>query len=153
MNRESIEYIIGELDHSSAGKYGYDWDAVRWCERKLRGMLVETANPPIVIPQDNYDEQIDEIMCWFDFDKVAKAMDALDWKWASADLGVPQLGEIREQALELLIKVTRDTRRGGQGHRGSYSRGTGGFIVSLQDETLSLRFELEEWTSTVDIED
>ena len=34
-------------------------------------------------------KSLDEIMDWFDFEKVAKTTEALNWKWVSAEDGVP----------------------------------------------------------------
>jgi hypothetical protein len=44
--------------------------------------------------------QIEEIMNHFDFEKCARAMTALDWKWRTD--GVPSQQRIKEESLRLL---------------------------------------------------
>lgn len=44
-------------------------------------------------------EDINEIMDEFDFVKVKKVMDALDWEWGSE--GVPYIGDMRKHVREL----------------------------------------------------
>ena len=39
-------------------------------------------------------KQIDEIMDWFDFDKVHKVMTLLNWEWSKTN-GVPAVGDMR----------------------------------------------------------
>ena len=54
----------------------------------------------------NKEDQIEEILDYFDFEKVAKVMEVLDWKWWS--LGeVPGTGPLRRKARELLRDVAQ----------------------------------------------
>lgn len=89
-------------------------------------------------------EKIDYILDRFDFEKVKKVMDALEWEWQ--DKGVPELWDLRERARELLksaIKHNASFRMGG--FEASCSNGwlELGFIVSreeyLDDEEIDER--------------
>lgn len=77
-------------------------------------------------------EAISEIMNNFDFERVKKVMDLLEWTWAT-DRGtseVPDLDEIKKTALECL--------------EGEFS--TGGFwCVKESKEMMSLHFSIEKW--------
>jgi hypothetical protein len=46
--------------------------------------------------------QMDEIMDSFDFDKVNKMMCAVNWKWATTEDGVPSKYELRKEARRLM---------------------------------------------------
>jgi len=81
--------------------------------------------------------KIDDIMCWFNFNKVAIVMQALNWKWAGAADGIPVVGELREVALRLLRQAAA--------HQGDIEMGTGGFTVKKEQGDLSLSFVVEEW--------
>jgi hypothetical protein len=52
----------------------------------------------------NKEDQVEEILDYFDFEKVAKVMEALDWKWWSIG-EVPGTGPLRRQARRLLREV------------------------------------------------
>lgn len=83
----------------------------------------------------NYEEQIEEIMDWFDFGCVAKVMKVLEWEWHGYD-GVPTEPEIRKYARgQLRYVVERNVR---------YSA-CGGFVARNEDGLLSLAFEVESW--------
>ncbi len=56
-----------------------------------------------------HEEQIEEIMDYFRFGRVAKVMEALDWHWWSYD-GVPPEPVIRQKARELLRRVAKEER-------------------------------------------
>ena len=49
-------------------------------------------------------ELIDEVMDNFDFNRVAKVMEALNWTW-HVTLGVPFEPDIRAQARKMMIQV------------------------------------------------
>lgn len=74
-------------------------------------------------------DQIDYIMDTFDFNKVKKAMDALDWTWASSD-GIPEEYELRIQARELLNSTATQVLRTGTN---KYMLATGGFKVTYDE--------------------
>ena len=89
-------------------------------------------------------EAIEDILDEFDFHRVQKVMDFLDWQWATAVDGVPSVGEMRRQARKLLEFAHAHS------DKPSYSVATGGFeaacIMEEGDKTkyLSLKFVIEE---------
>ena len=97
---------------------------------------------------------LDYIMDSFDFEKVKKVMDALDWKWCSmkrADIqtgelkvmsDVPTLDEIKEFAAKLLWDLANDPK--------NRVIGTGGFRAEKDfsdpdDPWMRLVFEVTDW--------
>ena len=82
-------------------------------------------------------KQIDEIMDWFDFDKVHEVMTLLNWEWASAK-GIPSIQEIRAGARARLREAA---------DRGFCS--TGGFTAQRVDDKdwvrMKLYFEVASW--------
>ena len=90
---------------------------------------------------DREQEAIDNIMDYFDFDKVLKTMIALDWKWVKedhksiADLEIPSIERIRKTARKELIRAIAIK---------DYTSG-GGFEAEYDDGNLYLRFVVEEW--------
>lgn len=87
-----------------------------------------------------YQEQIDDIMDYFDFSRVAKTMEALDWKWHDPEFGgcyVPEECEIRKKARRLLTALAQTSEYD--------STATGGFVVSRTDGKLKLSFNVAEW--------
>jgi len=84
---------------------------------------------------------IDEIMDWFDFEKVAKVMSVLEWKWVTAEEGVPSVGEIRQCARKLLK----------QGIEQKTTIATGGLRATyFHDEYVKLEFIIEEMDVILD---
>ena len=90
---------------------------------------------------DREQEAIDNIMDYFNFDKVLKTMIALDWKWVKEDhkslkdLEIPSIERIRREARRLLIRAIEIK---------DYTSG-GGFEAEYDDGNLYLRFVVEEW--------
>ena len=95
----------------------------------------------------NEQQDIETILDEFDFHKVQKAMEALDWTWASS-AGVPTIGELRKTARYLLnfcynADATEPT----------YVTGTGGFEASRDmfvgdaKRYYSLKFVVSEWNN------
>ena len=86
-------------------------------------------------------EAIDNIMDYFDFDKVLKTMIALDWKWIKEDhkslndLEIPSIERIRKTARKALIRAIEI-----KGYLSS-----GGFEAEYDDGNLYLRFVVAEW--------
>ena len=78
---------------------------------------------------------IDNILDEFDFERVHKAMVALNWQWHNTD-GVPTIGDLRRNARNLLIEVTHDNH---------VMVGSGGFYAYNEDGTLGLRFEVASY--------
>ena len=73
--------------------------------------IKELRNPSKCDDSDKLDDRLDDeddvkiksILNHFDFNKVKKIMDVLNWKWASSKNGVPDIDEIRKLATRLLI--------------------------------------------------
>jgi hypothetical protein len=84
---------------------------------------------------------IDEIMDWFDFEKVAKVMSFLEWKWVTAEEGIPSVGEIRQSARKLLKQaIEQKTTIATGGLRATY----------FHDEYVKLEFIIEEMDVILD---
>lgn len=85
-------------------------------------------------------EQIDEIMDWFDFERVADFMKKVDWKWApgaSMTFGSPTVQELRSEARRMLNHLYRAT---------CVEISCGGLVARLaRDGYLSLTFEVTSW--------
>jgi hypothetical protein len=126
----------------------------------LRTLLNKMAAEPT--PFDPTEAMIDEIMEEFNFAKVFRAMDALDWKWGtfSGDKGTPSVDDLRKTA-EYLLRGAAKSRLG-DSKDSHWELGiinaTGGFQATAycdEDKTkitaLSLQFVVTEWN--VDIED
>lgn len=86
-------------------------------------------------------ENIDEIMDHFDFGKVHKIMEAVDWTWANSEFGVPMEWELRKRARSLLSDAWDQQTM----------MSTGGFTARFlnEDESdgLQLEFTVEKWKS------
>jgi hypothetical protein len=91
-------------------------------------------------------EYIDDIMDNFNFGKVAKVMEALDWKWMNTgSFLVPHESDLRVASRKRLGKVYDYAV--GQGRK--YEESTGGFTYSFnpKDDFMSLKFCVEYWDS------
>ena len=86
-----------------------------------------------------HQEAINDLLDKFDFNKVHIAMNALNWKWATAENGVPTIYELRKTARRLLedlveAKITNIS--------------TGGFTAKFDfidnEKCFLLKFTLEE---------
>ena len=80
------------------------------------------------------EDQINEIMDWFNFGKVYETMVALDWKWVNE---TPSEGEIRKKARDLLKDLVRT--------KNCDVIGTGGFEAYRYGSQLGLRFVVSDW--------
>lgn len=89
---------------------------------------------------------VDNIMDWFDFDRVHKTMVALDWQWFTADDGIPSTSELRKLARELLWLVLENE------HDDKYTIAAGGFQASYENEVLSLKFIVSHWAEGLEDE-
>lgn len=91
-------------------------------------------------PPEYWQDMQDEIMDNFDFERVHKAMIALDWQWHSTN-GVPDRPDLRRHAR----KALRDCVERNIGTNG-------GFHVSIDrnEGVLSLSFIVEEWDAYKD---
>lgn len=95
-------------------------------------------------------EMIDDIMDNFDFNKVAKCMKALNWKWIAVPEGIPEESDIRKAARKLLQGVPetflKDERYSGTG--GLYVRS---WYESTELVLIEMTFVVAEWR--VDVND
>jgi hypothetical protein len=84
---------------------------------------------------------VDNIMDWFDFEKVHKTMKALRWEWIGAEEKIPCQGEIRERARQLLTDAIQS----------EMSIGSGGLQVTyVPDEGfIKLEFVVSEWDALI----
>jgi hypothetical protein len=88
---------------------------------------------------DDIQLKIEHIMQNFDFHKVHKAMEALEWRWGFDDEDeAPPITELRRSARTTLERAYQEELE---------STGTGGFMATYdkKDNTLSLRFEVCDW--------
>ena len=90
---------------------------------------------------------IDEILDCFDFEKVQKVMAFLDWKWH--DTGVPEVYELRKFARKQIRYAVENVIRTGESELGTEC---GGFYVQVYNKTkedptirICLRFSLTSW--------
>ena len=90
--------------------------------------------------KNKHKKAIDKIMDWFDFSKVHRTMVALEWKWASAEDGIPTEPEIREMARRLMEdSINQKVSIGTEGFRVHYNK---------KDDFISLSFVISEWDET-----
>lgn len=89
------------------------------------------------------DVMIKDIMCDFDFDEVHKVMKYVGWEWGDCD-GVPSTYSLIKKAEELLKDAYTKNKTVAQG----------GFMASMENDSLSLSFVLESMTTfTEDYQD
>lgn len=89
-------------------------------------------------------KHVDEIMDWFDFNRVAQVMKFLDWEWLMEDgLRVPCESEIREKCRKYLSQVYDKAVRQGR----KYEMRTGGFtyLYDPQESYMKLDFVVAGW--------
>jgi hypothetical protein len=115
----------------------------------LLGKMLEEPKQKIYF--DPVNKYIDDIMDEFNFAKVLKTMEALDWKWRGQ---IPSMDDLRDQAIYLL-------RGAAKARLGDYKdthwelgviHGTGGFQATAfcdknktQITGLDLKFVVAEW--------
>lgn len=91
----------------------------------------------------DYETQIEEIIKWFEWEKVHKTMLALEWKWAGSkvtDSGIPSIGEIIVNSLYLLNEAAK----------GEEYVATGGLVARNIDKNLSLEFVVTSWEHCIE---
>ena len=96
----------------------------------------------------NRQEAIDNIIENFDWEKVHKVMDFLNWTWVTTDNEVPTIGKLVNSSHRLLLEAYEGALR----EKTDFSIGTGGFraraIVNEKTKEifeLQLVFELTGW--------
>lgn len=82
--------------------------------------------------------QITDIMNWFNFNKVWKVMEHLNWGWANTGGEVPSVSQIRDHAQKLLEHVDEDFESNGW-------IACGGFKAEKVEGRLALYFIVEMW--------
>lgn len=87
------------------------------------------------------EQHIEEVMDWFDFEKVHRVMTMLDWKWASID-AVPDIPDPRKEVRRLMTPLWNSDNE---------FIGTGGFMVRLYREEnwarFGVSFQVTDWDS------
>ena len=93
-----------------------------------------------------YPEDINYILDNFDFERVKKVVDCLDWHWVSCE-DTPSTYELRTCARKLLEEVMYK----GQKQEEDIEISKGGFIVSYfyNDNFLSLSFIVEDYDNSI----
>jgi hypothetical protein len=93
---------------------------------------------------------INNVMDNFDFERVEKVMDCLEWSWGVGhDEHVPDIYEIKQFARHLLADTI--IRLSHLIENKSLSLSTGGFVAtSYRDGSLSLSFVVEEWGYSIE---
>jgi hypothetical protein len=90
--------------------------------------------------QEAIQEQIDNIMDSFEFDKVQTVMTALDWKWYLHE-DIPGIIEIKQSARKTLNSLKNENRMSGSG--GFYATKEEGEELGKPWVRISLFFGLE----------
>jgi len=97
------------------------------------------------------DEDIEQIIDYFDFEKCHKVMELLEWEWWNTN-GVPSIGQMRHYAR----RIIRDCVRGMlelPTVTKEYNMECGGFHVNTYQEYpgqriyITLRFSLTSWSN------
>lgn len=85
--------------------------------------------------------KIDYVMDHFDYDKVSKAMQVLDWQWVDTKDGVPSVAELREASRKLLVRAINTAYR----RQEQTVMATGGFVATVDPDGdfVSLEFIVE----------
>lgn len=84
---------------------------------------------------------IDEILDEFDFERVHRAMIALQWSYHNTE-GTPHIGDLRRLARSLLKQVVEA--------KGIQSVASGGFTAYMHSGLLGLRFEVTQFEVEVE---
>ena len=81
-------------------------------------------------------ERIENILDFFEFERVKRVMEALDWHWSGAADGVPSIAEMRKCARRLLEDLEK--------YPDYDNIATGGFVASrITPEIYKLSFIVE----------
>lgn len=97
-------------------------------------------------------QHIDEVMDYFDFDKVHRVMESLNWRWSSLEdeMRIPTKPEMRKHVREFMEKLYEKNIN--KSEVNTYT-GSGGFMVYYRknvDEKgawdhFDVTFQLESW--------
>lgn len=93
---------------------------------------------------------IDPVLTAFDFAKVQRVMQAIDWKWALIrdGLSVPAVDDLKKRARSLFEGAIRQAQRSGEY---PYVMATGGLYVRVWEDAIELDFVLEQ--SSLEMQD
>ena len=119
--------------------------------QRLLGKLNPTKQVEVKV--DPLVKMVDDIINEFNFEKVQKTMHALDWTWASIQMAVPSISELKNTARYLLINVynLRQDEYKETHPEVPVTCGTGGFRATAlcnEDQVvdfLKLEFIVSEW--------
>lgn len=106
---------------------------------------------------ENEQKHLDELMDYYNFNKVASVMEHLQWKWFKCDCpnNVPDEQYIRAEVRKWFTRLIVDANNGVGSGQDRYSMCTGGFdYVVLCDykgcvDALGLKFYVAEWSTFV----
>ena len=90
----------------------------------------------------NIESEKNLMLClvYYDFERVHKAMEALNWEWSSSLNRVPSIDEIKEHAVNLLISCYQQSEK----NKEDCIMATGGFeAYSYYKEDGEIDFELK----------
>ena len=123
-------------------------------------MLLNKMNPiqPQVAEQDPVEKMIQSIMENFEWDRVALAMEYLNWKWCGEHVTVDMLKEEGERLLRGAIQ-SRLGEFKDEHYELGICRGTGGLeakawcdITKTKIDALDLKFVLSSWDESIEDE-
>ena len=91
------------------------------------------------------DKDIENIIKSFDFAKVHKVMEHLEWFWAGSqtESRVPSIGELVLHAKALMEQTQAEAL---ERRINRVALGSGGFQVNYEDGIMNLQFVLDEWS-------
>lgn len=96
---------------------------------------------------------IEECMGGFDFVKVHKVMEFLDWRWGFID-AVPQIHQMKDWVRELSISLLKHFREKPKERR--FATSSGGFEIIMtrqyegcEPDNVEIKFVLESWDHQV----
>jgi hypothetical protein len=85
-----------------------------------------------------FKEHWEQIIKWYDFEKVKKTMDALNWTWFDSDQP-PSIGRIVESARDICKSAyDRNSTASTKGFSATYNK---------EEDILFLEFIVEEWNT------
>jgi hypothetical protein len=101
-----------------------------------------------VINTHSIEEQIQDIMEEFDFDKVWNTMRFLKWEWRGQ--GIPNIHQLKEAAAGHLRSAAEYFHNSDE--RADVLVGSGGLEASYSNYGMRLKFVLEDWDTVIDDE-
>ena len=119
-------------------------------ERKAQYETIDHDEKYFLLPP-KLRNKIDDIMENFDFERVHKVMDMLEWRWGSAKNGVPSVEELKKEAKRLLVSACVEKNHiSTGGFKAVFEKSTGWGLDNDDDPYVGLEFILEEWEGGLD---